>query len=747
MDREEYILSNLLGGDDDPEVRSILWARRNPNMAKAVPQMLRGLARRRGINPDNPPPVGLPVRLSPSMYPLGSAMSGNHVGPRVGLADDDLYGHIGVFGKAGEGKSSLIKLLLTRFAGRQNAQFIVLDMHGEYSDLVTAMPAGKVILVDPDQIGLNPFEVPKLADGRLCMSPEKWLGLVRELLRLMWLNEPSLNLFAEVLLRLYRQRGVLNGGRSYPRISDVLGVLDTMDPKRGSDRAYARGKLLDRLGSMRAMLPGLDVHCSRNLHKLFWEHSVVLNMSQTSDVALPVLFNSLMNALTMAFRATPGEPVRHMIVLEEAHLLLGGQVNRRTADLRENRGVAVLRFLRKAGITAVVANQLVSDLDPAVLGNIGTVFCFRLTQRRCIAQAASMLGLKQWAQRELALLPRGEVIARLSRYAHPIHLKVDDAGDLARHAGDEQAAREASRRILDEIPYVVSQPPSMGTLWDDDASGDAVTSRGRVGEAAAPAATPQASGAVGSPASAATGTRGEGGTSQAGKPACKACESLGLALDRKQHRVLTDICEHPASMIQERCDRLHMPRETESTERRALMTQGLIELAGSLGNKRLLFRPTDKGREWAEAHGLKLPKYHASVLHEYIRRKAEQRLAEAAPGTKFVQHGAGEPAGVRPDSVAQLPGKEGHRVVIQAVVAHNPKGEAANLLKLCERRDGAGWVDLVLSVASKRSVQHRVEEAVKELNAGQLPANLVFVDAESLMDPACDLTWVLERDV
>jgi len=82
-----------------------------------------------------------------------------------------------------------------------------------------------------------------------------------------------------------------------------------------------------------------------------------------------------------------------------------------------------------------------------------------------------------------------------------------------------------------------------------------------------------------------------------------------------------------------------------------------------------------------------------------------------------------------------------------AVVAHNPKGEAANLLKLCEGRDGAGWVDLVLSVASKRSVQHRVEDAVKELNAGQLPANLVFVDAESLMDPACDLTWILERDV
>ncbi|GAF91190.1 unnamed protein product, partial [marine sediment metagenome] len=92
---------------------------------------------------------------------------------------------------------------------------------------------------------------------------------------------------------------------------------------------------------------------------------------------------------------------------------------------------------------------------------------------------------------------------------------------------------------------------------------------------------------------------------------------------------------------------------------------------------------------------------------------------------------------------------------LQAVVAHRPRGEAANLLKLCGKHpegptasrehNGAGWVDLVLSIAISKRVQKSVENAARNLNGGRLPGNLVFLDAESLLDPAYDLAWVLER--
>jgi len=337
LDQESYILKQLLD-EEDPQVRAILWAARSPGMRDSVPGLLRGLCRQRGIDPDNPPPVGLPVGISPSMYPVGRAKCGGMLGEPVGLSSEDLLGHIGVFGASGLGKTSLVKLLLVRFAGAApgRSHFVCLDLHGEYADLVAHLPAGEAILLRPEELGLNPFEVPRRADGKPCMSPESWVGFLKEWIRAAWLNDPSVNRFAEVLLDLYRERGVLEGGEDYPCLSDVIAALEQMSAARGSDRAKAREKLIDRMSALRATLPGLDARRSRDIHELFWRHSVVLDLRDTADAALPLLFSLLVTVLTSAFEAEPGQPVSHQLVIEEAHLLLGGQFSKRTADLREN---------------------------------------------------------------------------------------------------------------------------------------------------------------------------------------------------------------------------------------------------------------------------------------------------------------------------------------------------------------------------------------------------------------------------
>jgi len=50
-----------------------------------------------------------------------------------------------------------------------------------------------------------------------------------------------------------------------------------------------------------------------------------------------------------------------------------------------------------------------------------------------------------------------------------------------------------------------------------------------------------------------------------------------------------------------------------------------------------------------------------------------------------------------------------------------------------------------VSIAINKRVLKSVENAVKKLNGGSLPANLVLLDVEAIMDSAYDLTWVLER--
>ena len=117
LDRESWILAQLLGRED-PQVRSLVWAARDPKMQDRVRAMFRALTRERGIDPDNPPAFGLPHGLSPTDYPLGRAKCGKLLGEQVGLSQDDLAGNLGVFGTTGVGKTTLVKISLLAFSGK-----------------------------------------------------------------------------------------------------------------------------------------------------------------------------------------------------------------------------------------------------------------------------------------------------------------------------------------------------------------------------------------------------------------------------------------------------------------------------------------------------------------------------------------------------------------------------------------------------------------------------------------------------
>jgi hypothetical protein len=94
-------------------------------------------------------------------------------------------------------------------SGETENKFLVLDVGGEYRDLLPLYAPDELIWMTADELGLNPFEVPRGEDGKPVMPPDKWINNIRELLRLAWLNEPSLNLLCEVLREEYARRGLL----------------------------------------------------------------------------------------------------------------------------------------------------------------------------------------------------------------------------------------------------------------------------------------------------------------------------------------------------------------------------------------------------------------------------------------------------------------------------------------------------------------------------------------------------------
>ena len=169
LSKEAYILTELLGRES-PQVKALVAASAHPGMEPAAHEMLRGLARQRGWDPDDLPRFALPEGISESDYVIGETMSGSVVGEEIGPSEADLPSHIGVFGMTNTGKSTLVKLLLCAFMEKTsqnipNHTFCILDMHDDYRDLLPLFGPEQVVWLTADEVGVNPFEVPLGGDA------------------------------------------------------------------------------------------------------------------------------------------------------------------------------------------------------------------------------------------------------------------------------------------------------------------------------------------------------------------------------------------------------------------------------------------------------------------------------------------------------------------------------------------------------------------------------------------------------
>jgi len=556
MNRDNFIFFELLDRNDPP-VRSLLLVARDSKKQEFVNRMIKELVRQAGWDPDFPPKIFLPRDISPSDYVVGTAISGDVLGDDIGPAEVDLKSHIGVFGMTSVGKTTLVKLLLVAFTkgkpvGETKRTFFVWDTDGEYRDLLPLYAPEEAIWLTADELGINPLEIPKGPDGKLVMHPDKWINNLRGLLRLLWLNEPSLNLFCELLHEEYVKRGIIGGEtkNEFPCISDMIDVLDKLHVRVNSDRARAKDKLLDRLKSIRRSLPGLDVRCSRDVFKLFGGRSVILDVSDLKDISFPFLFTFMSILRGVVFHSDDPSEISQMEVFEEAHRVLGGHTDRRTSDLQESTASGILRDKRKSKTCGVVVTRLPKDVVDPVLGNLGTVFCLRLGDGPNIRRAEDCVNLEQWQKPEIAQLADQQAIARFSRYGKPAQMVIKDAGELlsgSRPVSREEA-RERSKPVLDRFPYVKRAQEKVEDAQDEEE---------------------------------------------------KIFKAVG-GLPTNVKRVYARIAEVPWELIEDRMDALSLDREAENMARRQLISLGLIRFAGKAGAKHRLFELTERGRRVAE---------------------------------------------------------------------------------------------------------------------------------------------------
>lgn len=299
MDRATYILAELIGRDD-PEVRSLVWAANNPSMRSAVPGLMRSLAYRRGIDPDNPPAFGFSDDLQGGDLILGRVKVGDNLHQSVGLADKGKSpGHTAIVGQSERGKSVLAKHIAAQ-AIKRGDKILALARDNEWRDLPALFSGGVVLYMEPKDIGINVLEVPKGPDGQLVMSPEDWVLQQKVVFRAsVYTRDVSGNMLSRAIMKLYQEKDVFKGG-DYPCLSELREEVDALSLGVKKRLGEARDTLLDRLDMLIQFLSGCDVVRSRDIHKLF-SHSIILDVTNLEEIPYVFLFNFLAVLLRAAF--------------------------------------------------------------------------------------------------------------------------------------------------------------------------------------------------------------------------------------------------------------------------------------------------------------------------------------------------------------------------------------------------------------------------------------------------------------
>jgi len=700
MLRSDIYRMTLILGRQKPEVAALIRKlERNPRYEGRVRQRLRRMCREKGIDPDNLPEFGLPDEINAGTLQLGRAKLGERLCQTAGLVLEDLSAHVGIFGQVRIGKSTLVKHIVAQ-AIRLNIPCLIFDVHGEWTDLLRVFGPEKILWLEPSNLGINVLEIPRIANGEYSMRPEQWVAKLKAVMRgSLFFKDLSSNLTGQLLLKLYEKQNVLEPGSQFPSLSQLLEAVEQAQFRSDDRRRLAKDTLSDRFTMLIQHLgKGIDVVKSRNIHKL-WSKSIVLDFSKIEEIPKLFLFDYLLALLRASFPQVTGAQPR-LIVVEESHALLTRDVENRY-DLGEAPGPSFLRSARKIGgdTGVIVVDQVPSLLSPAVLANLASIVCFRLSHGSCQRAMSDALALDRYQRQELAKLPAREAVVKVNRVAEPWLLAIDELSFPEPLSSEE--AREICEPLLREIPFVrkkVKQPE----LWDD--------------------------------------------TTKDSQQKDSQDELSGDEL-----RVFRQIAQRPWEVIEDRMDALGLDRDSEGLARRKLKGRGFIQFAGKVGSRYRLFELTPRGREYSKSINLKVASTgKGSTAHEAIVEYTEKSLGRHSSRFRFQRSGLSVTTkGRQPDSLLIL--STGDRVPIQAMYRNNPDKEANALLDLCELAqkgpDSAENVDFVLAVAVNKAHLQAVCRALKRQNNGQIPSQLELLDFDSVIATNFDWTEILDRPI
>lgn len=377
----------------------------------------------------------------------------------VNIDVEKLTSHLFVTGSTGTGKSnSIYKLLEELFSPANNngiksskndIHFMVIEpAKGEYKNIFGGWQDVTVYGTNPklsDLLVLNPFEFPSATIHVL-----EHIDRLVEIFNACWpmyaampaiLKEAIIESYKAVGWDLDESENKKNRFPTFKTLLEILpGIIKKSQYSQDTSNDYI-GALVTRVNSLTTGLSGriFDSLDSKTDTELF-EKNVVIDLSMTGSPETKALIMGMLvlrlqeyhiNRRLESIEIKDNEPLNHMTILEEAHLLLrkssfdqsqeGANLQGKSVEMLSN----AIAEMRTYGESFIIADQAPALLDQSVIRNTGTKIVLRLPDQQDRDLMGSALALSEEQVAELAKIPNKVAAVYQSDWQEAVLCKVD----------------------------------------------------------------------------------------------------------------------------------------------------------------------------------------------------------------------------------------------------------------------------------------------------------------------------------
>lgn len=396
---------------------------------------------------------------------------------------DQLTRHTFIAGLTGAGKTNTLMHLLTQAASAGVPFLVIEPAKTEYRELLGHKAIGndvRVFTVGREHVAplrLNPLEV---APGVDVSTHLDLLKAVFTASFALWVPLPQV--LEQCLVEIYTERGWDFGSSNHPpldgfgqpptpRLRDLVAAVERTVPSLGYKHESTQeitASLTTRLNALRRGGRGLmlDIERSIPMAEILRKPTVIELESLGDDADKAFVMGLLLirlyehrraaHAAATSTAARAGAPppapgrLRHLVVVEEAHRLLGSERKQTDAWTADPKGAFVDTFcqmlseVRAYGQGIVVADQVPVRLAPDVLKNTNLKIAHRLVvgdDREAMAKAMAMTTEQS---NELTIMPPGRAAVFSEGDHTPVIVQVPKSKDNSTHAAiDDSAVSEA----------------------------------------------------------------------------------------------------------------------------------------------------------------------------------------------------------------------------------------------------------------------------------------------------------------